>query len=157
MRLLINRDGVRTTEAHEIEANLKVEDLAARFFEKTIEVDVWTVEADNPLEASLTLVEVGVVEHAEITITRRTAVEVTVRFNGVEHHRRFEPQRHMRSVFDWAVGPEGFGLVKSQWPEHELAPVGSTDAVDPRLPVAAYIDRERCAHFDLRRKNAYQG
>jgi hypothetical protein len=157
VRLLVNCEGIQTTQIHEIAAEATVQDLLGAFFEETVEIDAWVVEAESPLDGSLSLIELDVVEHTEITITRRAAVEAKVRFNGITRERSFEPQQPTERVFRWAVGAEGFNLPASQWPEHELVPAGSSDPVDPRLPVAAYIDRDRVARFDLRRKHAYQG
>lgn len=157
MRLLINRDGIAVPQTHEVSPDSTVAELAATFFGSS-EVYVWADSSpDRSIDPSLTLSNAGLVDHAEVSITHRSQVTVTVRFNGAEHNRTFRPQARMREVFDWAVGPKAFNLASSQRPDHELTPTGDSRAVRPRLPVAAYADPSRNAQFDLRRKSTYQG
>lgn len=157
MQILISLEGDPEARFHEIATNTKVRDLTKRFHDDVPEAAAWVVDHDEALSPGHTLGELKIAEHDEILIARRTEIEVTVEYNRVTKQNSFPPQRKMRRVFDWAAGKDGFALARDQRPEHVLVPLGSTDAVDPQLPVAAYADRDKKARFELRRKDSYQG
>jgi hypothetical protein len=158
MRLIVSSDNSRQAEVHEFDPATRVRDVALQLAEAVDdEVDVLVVDADDPLDPDKSLAELGIAANAEIAILRRRKVKATVSFNQIEHREEFRPQTTMRRVYDWAVGPDAFNLPLDQRPGHELVPDGERKAVDPRLPIAAYVDHGRKANFHLRRKKGFQG
>ena len=157
MRLLISSDTSRQAVVHDVDPETRVRDIATNILNVDEDVDVVIVDADDPLHPDRTLAELEIREHTEITVVRRRQVEAVVTFNNLEHDEDFPPQTAMRRVYDWAAGPDAFDLAPDQRADHELVPRGETKPVDPRLPLAAYVDHRHQTHFHLRRKKGFQG
>jgi hypothetical protein len=169
MKVVLSGHKGLEAEVVEVDGSAVVAEFAASFLQGDDKIDVdvvsldtetevWLVDGDDPLDPTQTLLEHDVRELTEIVITRHKApVDVTIHFAGDDRKHSFKRQRSMERVYEWAVGPHGFNLAADQRAQHELALVGSRDAVDLRLPLAAYVPHGHAAEFNLRRTKGYQG
>jgi hypothetical protein len=159
MRLVVNREGLQDASAQDVDPDVPLGDLVDVLGVEQ-DLEVIAIETTDPLDRSKTLAELEITER-EIVIARVIEVEAIVAYNGNDRSKPFAPATRMSTVYAWAVGPQGFGLPESEWPDWELAPEGSKDPVKPNNPIAAYIDggegAERKARFDLRRKKPISG
>src|SRR5690242_18700159 len=98
MRLVVSRHGVAEPEVHDVDPESRVGDLAG-LLDIEEDVEVFVVDQDEPLDSGCTLLELELIEHAEILITQRRDVDAIVEFNLTTKDKRFPPQTRMSRIY----------------------------------------------------------
>jgi hypothetical protein len=155
--LLVICEGPIDTRLHDARAELKVAELVAQITPDQ-GICAFLPDADEPLAAELTLIELELDTGSEITLARPAVIEVIVRYAGENRHTERPPNQRVKHVLRWALGKHGYGIPAAQHANFELADSTTGQAVDPASTIAHYVhDHRRRAVFDLREIDGHQG
>jgi hypothetical protein len=137
-----------------------VGDLVARFAETAGKplVAVAIEDADEDLDLAV-VAEVVLRPRYHVHFHRRQTIGVTVSYAGrTPIERLFRPNKRLKRVFDWAVGPEGFNFDPLDAAQLVLATTGNPpERVDVELHVGDLAGPDDRLAFSLVPKSFFQG
>lgn len=158
LSLLILHEGLEEPRFHDAREDHTIEELLQLVAPDDPAACAYLADADEPLDAALTLLDAGLTADSEITVARRHQIDVTVRYAGRHLRDERPPNQRLRRVRRWALGERGFDIPEGQWDEFELADPVTDEPVNLRSTIAQYVrDGKRKAVFDLRLIKAPQG
>jgi hypothetical protein len=144
-------------ERIEIEASALVRELLVVQEGGGVE-QIWIEERDEALDLDITLEAAGIHHKHHVHRGRCRSVEVEVRFNGERLPHSFRQVATIRTVFDWATGPQGFGLTPEQKVKHVFALPGADHFLDWGVHVGSLISPGTCqVVLDLFPKERFAG
>jgi hypothetical protein len=126
MRIYVHKQDEQDVEALETTP----EEVIAETLRLEVDEVVLLEDTDQVIDVSLTFEEAVVVERSHVFHGKRHRIKAIVVFNGEPRDREFSAAARVERVFDWATGPDGFGLDKADAAEHQLA-LASDDKVPP--------------------------
>jgi hypothetical protein len=154
MEVFIHRDSTTEIHLHQLDPAETVKAVAQRYGPEN--GSVWLQGSNDPLPAGQALMEVGIGEHGHLHIGTCKRVAVSVRYGGDAKSKEFPPAEVFEAVFQWATGPEGFGLTPDQKAKHTLGICDSLIEPDRGTHVgSAATDCSLC--LDLAPKERFQG
>jgi hypothetical protein len=153
--ILIVREGATDARFVDVDQETKIVEL----LEEDDGRHVFLPDADDPLDVELTLVKAGVADGGEITVARNKKVSVIVRYAGLPPRTdERPPSQRLNKVLQWALGPHGFDIPKSQRPSFELADSNTGAALDLDDTIVQHLKAGGdTVTFDLRKIDAPQG
>lgn len=153
MKLYLHRAGQTEPALVEVDESIAITELIKEHGEEGH--SAWLEDGDE-LVIERTVVEV-VNERAHIYIGRCREVAVRVRYGGPEGKAHgFKPSATIKTVFDWAVGPEAFNLPAAERTTHDLFVPGSQTPLDSAEHIGV-IATDCQLLLDLAAKHRHQG
>ena len=155
MELFIHSPGREDPELIEIEAGALVR---ALLIDPDPEARVWLEETDEQVDLDVTLEQAGIHHHRHVHRGHCHRVDVTVRFNGLNHERAFGPATRIRAVHRWACGPHAAKLSPEQAAAHVLAVPGADHFLEDSVHVGSLVAGHSCSvTLDLLPRSRFEG
>jgi len=118
---------------------------------------VWMEDVDAAIDLDITLAEAGIGNHGHVHRGRCGRVEVVVRFNG-NYERTFGPGTTIRTIHQWACGPDAANLSKEQAATHVLAVPGADHFLDDGVHIGSLVEPHSCTvTLDLLPRSRFEG
>lgn len=155
MKNFVHRPGTPELDLVELDPTTTVAEFARQ--QGAADALVFVDDGEEPLDASLTLEQVGVADQTHLHVARCRRVTATVHFNEESTTQEFPPNVGMVAVFQWAAGPKGFNLAPADKAEHMLVVTGTDTQVDEDGHLEGYASDECSAQFDLVPKHRFEG
>ena len=152
-QLFLHRRG-EDTEFIDVDLVTTVEDFCSSCGEPTSQA--WLQDNTEPLNPNKTLSEAGVADRCHVLVI--SCQEITVRVRQVDntfHKFTVAPSITVRSIFDLAAGPDGFGLTDDERVKHDL--VIGDDIIDLNEHIGTLSDAECTVTLDLCPQDRFLG
>lgn len=117
---------------------------------------IWRENAEEALPEGSELADAGVSAGERIYVGTCKRVAATVNFGEDSKVHEVPPGATCGSLFEWAVGPNGFNLPESERVKHALALCDTEEIVDRSAHVGEFAEDCR-ACFDLVPRERHEG
>ena len=154
MELFTHTPGNEYPEVIEVEVSAQVRTLLV---ESDPDGHIWIEEVDEEVNLDITLEAAGIRHHHHVHRGHCHRVEVVVRFNGKYEH-TYGPATIIKTIENWAFGPEGANFSKEQAAEHVLAVPGADHFLEDGVHIGSLVKPGSCTVIlDLLPRSRFAG